>query len=241
MRRATLTDEVPIVLVHGQLMTDEVWAPVLPHLGAREIIIADVTSDDSIAAMAQRLLDTAPTLFDLVGYAMGGFVAFEVLRVAPERVRRLVLVSTLADADNDAQRARRQGYADHVAAGRFADIAAERVPILLSPEKREELGPLVYRMARETGSHDFLVQQTAILTRVDSRPSLAEIACPTLIIHGRHDAIAVQRHQDDMRRGIAQAEYVELDCGHLVTLEQPEQLAALISEKPFPKVLAKRS
>ncbi len=229
---------MPIVLVHGQLMTDEVWAPVLPHLGAREIIVADVTSDDSIAAMARRLLDTAPALF---GYAMGGFVAFEVLRVAPERVRRLVLVSTLAEADNDAQRARRQGYADHVAAGRFADIAAERVPILLSPEKREELGPLVHRMARETGPDDFLVQQTAILTRVDSRPSLAEITCPALIIHGRNDAIAVERHQDDMRCGIAQAEYVELDCGHLVTLEQPEQLAALISEKPFPKVLAKRS
>ena len=222
---------MPIVLVHGQLMTDDVWSPVLPHLEGREVVVADVVSDDSIAEMAQRLLDTAPTLFDMVGYAMGGFVAFEVMRVAPGRVRRLILVSTLAEPDNDAQRARRQGYADHVAAGRFAEIAAERVPILLSPDKQGALGPLVHHMASETGPDDFLTQQTAILTRIDSRPSLSAIRCPTLIIHGRHDAIANDRHQDDLRRGIAHADYVELDCGHLVTLEQPEKLAALVSGK----------
>lgn len=224
-------DNTPIVLVHGQLMTDEVWSPIRPHLPARDMIVADVTSDDTISAMATRLLDAAPPLFDLVGYAMGGFVAFEIMRVAPDRVRRLVMVSTLAEADNEAQRARRQGYADHVAAGRFTEIAQERVPILLSADMVPAWGETVHRMARDTGPDDFLVQQAAILSRIDSRPSLAAIRCPVLIVHGRNDKIASDRHQDDLRQGIPHADFVELDCGHLITLERPEQLGALIAAK----------
>jgi len=83
--------------------------------------------------MAARLLETAPPLFTLIAHAMGGFVAFEVMRRAPERVARLALLATLATADGPAQTARREGYIRLVEQGRFEQVAEERIPMLVAP------------------------------------------------------------------------------------------------------------
>src|SRR3546814_12148979 len=88
---------------------------------------------------AQRLLDDARPKFVLIAHAMGGFVAFEVMRRAPERVARLALISTLASADSPAQTARRQGYIDLVESGRFDQVVEERIPILFPEEKRGDV------------------------------------------------------------------------------------------------------
>lgn len=223
---------VPLVLVHGQLMTDAVWARLLPLLPAPPALVADVASDDSIAAMAERLLADAPARFDLVGFAMGGFVAFEVMRRAPERVRRLVLIATLAEADGPAQRARRQGYADLVEAGEFDRVAEERIPILTAGGADADPGLLaaVRSMLADTGAATFLRQQRAILDRPDSTASLARIACPTLIVRGEMDGITSEvqyRTMFDMIPG-ARGETIA-DCGHLVPLECPGELAKLLA------------
>src|SRR3546814_7861398 len=110
---------LPIVLITGQLLTDAVWQPLLDAWPDREVTVADNRSDDTIEGFAQRLLDNAPPKFALVGHAMGGFVAFEVMRRAPGRVAKLALISTLASADGPAQTARRQGYIDMVESGHF--------------------------------------------------------------------------------------------------------------------------
>ncbi|HMP45143.1 MAG TPA: alpha/beta hydrolase, partial [Sphingopyxis sp.] len=101
---------LPIVLITGQLLTDAVWQPLIAAWPDRDIIVANNRSDDSIEGFAKRLLDNAPPKFVLIAHAMGGFVAFEVMRCAPERVAKLALISTLASADGPAQTARRQGY-----------------------------------------------------------------------------------------------------------------------------------
>src|SRR5690606_16236317 len=129
---------LPIVLMTGQLLTDAVWQPLTDAWQGREVIIADNQSDDSIAGFAQRLLGNAPAKFILIAHAMGGFVAFEVMRRAPERVAKLALISTLASADGPAQTARRQGYIDLVERGAFAQVVEERIPILFPEEKRED-------------------------------------------------------------------------------------------------------
>src|SRR3546814_8306024 len=98
---------LPIVLITGQLLTDAVWQPLRDAWTDREVIVADNRSDDCIEGFAQRLLDDAPPKFVLIAHAMGGFVAFEVMRRAPERVARLALISTLASTDSPAQTARR--------------------------------------------------------------------------------------------------------------------------------------
>lgn len=221
-----------VVLVTGQLLTHEVWGDSLSALRARqEVILADHTRDDTIAGMADRLLAAAPPEFDLVGQAMGGFVAFEVLRRAPARVRRLALLSTLAPDDGPAQTERRMGYVRLVEAGRYDDVVEERIPILTHPARREDepLLGVVRRMARVTGPKTFLAQQRAIMARADSRPGLAQIPCATLVVRGRQDAIATEHHAEEIAAGIAGArlEVVE-GCGHLTTLEKPQTLARLL-------------
>lgn len=223
----------PVVLIAGQLLTARLWAPQVEALGDRfELILADQSSHDTIPAMAAAILDAAPPRFSIVGHAMGAFVAFEMLRQAPARVGRLVLMSALASADGPAQTARREGYLRLVEDGRFDDVVEERLPLLLSPARRSdpELVGAARAMAAATGPDAFLRQQRAIMARTDSRPSLAAIACRTLILFGRQDGIVTLAHQEEMLDGIpgARLEILE-DCGHLMTLEQPARVNALLA------------
>ena len=223
---------LPVVLASGQLLTAEVWAPQVAALGAsREVILSDHTRDDSIAGMATRLLAAAPPRFDLVAHAMGGFTAFEVMRRAPERVRRLAVLATLASADGPAQTARRQGYITLVEDGRFEEVAEQRIPMLLAPDRREDADQLavVRRMAADTGPETFLRQQRAIMGRIDSRPGLKAITAPTLILWGDQDGITTLAQQEEMAAAIPGARFVTLPgVGHLLTLEQPEAVNAVL-------------
>lgn len=225
-------DRPAVVFATGQLLTEEVWAPQAAALGQDyDVIVADHGRDDTIAGMAARLLADAPERFHLIAHAMGGFTAFEVMRQQAQRVLSLVLIATLAPNDGPAQTERRQGYIRLVEAGRFDLVVEERVPILLPPHRREE-GPLLARvrqMAADTGAERFLAQQRAIMTRVDSRPSLPAIKVPTLVIRGAQDGITTQAHQDEILAGIPHARFVEIpECGHLPTLERPDTVNRLL-------------
>ncbi|HEX2591278.1 MAG TPA: alpha/beta fold hydrolase [Rhizomicrobium sp.] len=221
-----------IILVPGQLCNERIWqhqVPVLSRLG--DVIIATQQKHDTIGAMAQSILDGATDRFNLVTHAMGGFVAFEILRRAPERVAKIVLISTLAPADTPQQTVRREGYLRLVEEGKFDGIIEERIPILVHPDRTSDtaLVATLRTMAAETGPDAFLNQQRAIMTRADSVASLGAIACPSLIIFGRQDGITNMNHQNQMLAGIPGAllEIIE-DCGHMVPLERPEPLNALL-------------
>jgi len=223
---------LPIVLITGQLLTDDVWQPLLDAWSDREVIVADNRSDDTIEGFAQRLLDSAPPKFILVGHAMGGFVAFEVMRRAPGRVAKLALISTLASADGPAQTARRQGYIDLVESGNFGQVVEERIPILFPEDKRndEHLLGIARRMAADTGADTFLAQQRAIMARIDSRPRLGEIAVPTLLIWGEKDGITSRAHHDEIADAIPGALLeVIAGAGHLPTIEVPEIVVPLLT------------
>jgi len=222
---------LPIVLITGQLLTDAVWQPLLDAWADREVIVADNRSDDTIAGFAERLLDNAPPQFVLIAHAMGGFVAFEVMRRTPERVAKLVLISTLASADGPAQTARRQGYIDLVTSGRFDQVVEERIPILFPEEKRddERLLGIARQMAADTGADTFLAQQRAIMARIDSRPRLGEIAVPTLLVWGEKDGITSRAHHDELLEAIPGARLeVIAGAGHLPTVEAPEAVVPLL-------------
>ena len=224
---------LPIVLITGQLLTDAVWQPLLDAWTDREVIVADNRSDDTIEGFAQRLLDNAPAKFALVGHAMGGFIAFEVMRRAPGRVAKLVLISTLASADGPAQTARRQGYIDLVTSGRFDQVVEERIPILFPEEKRgdAQLLGMARRMAADTGADTFLAQQRAIMARIDSRPRLGEIAVPTLLVWGEKDGITSRAHHDEILEAIPGSRLeVVPGAGHLPTVEAPELVVPLLTD-----------
>jgi pimeloyl-ACP methyl ester carboxylesterase len=224
---------LPIVLITGQLLTDAVWQPLIDAWSDRDVIVADNQSDDTIGGFTQRLLDDAPPRFTLIAHAMGGFVAFEVMRRAPERVAKLALISTLASADGPAQTARRQGYIDLVERGQFDQVVEERIPILFPQEKRSDarLIGIARQMAADTGADTFLAQQRAIMARIDSRPQLGEIAVPTLLIWGEKDGITSRAHHDEILDAIPGARLeVVAGAGHLPTVEAPEVVVPLLTE-----------
>ncbi|MGH6695795.1 alpha/beta fold hydrolase [Sphingopyxis sp.] len=222
----------PIILITGQLLTDAVWQPLIDAWADREVIVADNRSDDTIECFAQRLLDNAPPKFVLIAHAMGGFVAFEVMRRAPERVVKLALISTLASADGPAQTARRQGYIDLVEKGQFDQVVEERIPILFPEEKRSDarLLGIARKMAADTGADTFLAQQRAIMARIDSRPRLGEIAVPTLLVWGEKDGITSRAHHDEILEEIPGARLeVVPGAGHLPAIEAPEVVLPLLT------------
>lgn len=224
---------LPIILITGQLLTEAVWEPLLEAWRDREVIVADNRHGETIGDMAQDLLDHAPSEFILIGHAMGGFVAFEVMRRAPERVAKLVLLSTLASADGPAQTTRRQGYIDLVESGQFDQVVEERIPILFPEGKRsdERLLGIARKMAADTGADTFLRQQRAIMARSDSRPQLHDITVPTLLVWGDQDGITTRAHHDEILQEISHARFeVIAGAGHLTTVEMPEVVVPLLTK-----------
>ncbi|WP_199554415.1 alpha/beta fold hydrolase [Sandaracinobacteroides hominis] len=224
---------VPTVLITGQLLTRAVWVPLIDAWTARELIVADNSRDDSIAGMATRLLENVPIRFNLIAHAMGGFVAFEVMRRAPERVTRLALISTLASADGPAQTARRQGYIDLVESGHFDQVVEERIPLLFPEARRsdEKMLGIARKMASDTGQETFLRQQRAIMSRIDSRPELGKIDVPVLLVRGAGDGITTDAQQQEMLAAIPGSHLETVaEAGHLPTIEVPEIVTPMLAE-----------
>lgn len=224
----------PVILLCGQLCTERLWREQVAALQALcDVTISVQRAHDNVGAMARAILDSQPERFSIIAHAMGGFVAFEILRQASERVASLALLSTLAPADTPVQTSRREGYLRLVEAGKFAAVVEERIPILLHPARRDDevLVSVVRKMAEDTGPDMFLRQQRAIMTRPDSRATLGAINCPTLILFARQDGIVTFEHQKEMCEGIpaARLEIIE-DCGHLITLERPELVTKILAD-----------
>ncbi|MEQ8248511.1 MAG: alpha/beta fold hydrolase [Alphaproteobacteria bacterium] len=221
-----------LVLIPGLLCNRELWAHQIAHLAhLATVSVADVTQDDSIAAMAIRLLDKAPARFALAGLSMGGYVAQEVVRQAPDRVVRLALFDTSARPDTDDQRDRRRGLIDLSRRGQFKGVTPRLLPLLIHPDRLDDtlLVGRIAAMAEDVGQAGFVRQQTAIMGRIDGRPLLPHIACPTLVVGGEDDLITppeVVREIADLIPGAAC--HLLPHCGHLATMEEPERVTGLM-------------
>ncbi|HEX6012957.1 MAG TPA: alpha/beta fold hydrolase [Geminicoccaceae bacterium] len=219
----------PLVLLPGLLCDARLFAAQLPALSAEtEVTVADLARDGTIGAMAERVLATAPARFALAGLSMGGYVAFEILRNAPERVARLALLDTQARADTEEALARRRGLMQLAEKGEFKGVSPRLMPFFIHRDRLgdRELTGTVQAMAESVGRDGFLRQQAAIMARPDSRPDLPAIACPTLVLAGREDAVTPPERQHEMATAIPDATLVLLPrCGHLSPLERPEAVA----------------
>lgn len=222
---------LPLVLLPGLLCDERLWRDQVAGLGdVAEAQIADLTLDDSIAAMARRTLEAAPARFALAALSMGGYVAFEIMRQEPERVTRLALLSTSAAADGPRRAAKRQAAMNSIRFGRFAGVTKRLLPQLVHPDRVEsDVGDEVRSMAARVGGDTFLRQQTAILGRPDSRPLLASIAVPTLVAVGDADETTPPRRAEEIHRGIAGSVlHVFEHCGHLPPMELPDETTAVL-------------
>ena len=224
-------NKVPLLLLPGLLCDEALWAQQMHALAdIATPQVADFTQDDSVAAMARRALAAAPDRFALAALSMGGYVAFEILRQAPERVLRLALFDTSAAPDDEARAARRRAAIASLAHGKFAGVTQQLLPQLVQPRHVDgPVGQVVREMAERVGQDAFVRQQTAILGRPDSRPLLAQIRVPTLIAVGDSDPLTPPAEARVMHEGIADSQlHVFDDCAHLPPLEWPEATSAAL-------------
>ena len=229
-----MTESLPTVLIPGMLTSARLFGEQLTPLWRfGQVTIADHTRDDSMAAIADRVLGLAPPRFALVGLSMGGYIAFEILRRAADRVARLALLDTSARPDTPELTERRRGQIALARSGGMDEVVEQQLPLLLHPSRQRdpELRRLVGLMAEETGAEAFAREQTAIIGRPDSRPDLGAIACPTLVLVGDADALTPPEHAAEIAAGIPGARHVVVpDCGHLSTLERPSRVTRALVE-----------
>ena len=223
-----------LLLLPGLLEDADAFGQVIAGLSDIAIVtVADMTRADSIAGMAQEALSQAPEgPLCLAGHSMGGYVALEIMRQAPQRVGKLALLNTHARPDTpESTENRRRLMA--MAEKDFEGVASALLPKLMAPEHLKDpvLTGLIGAMALGTGKEAFIRQETAIIGRIDSRPHLKDIRCPTLVVAARHDALMPVEILEEMAKGIpdARLEVVE-DSGHMASMEQPEKVLALLRE-----------
>lgn len=193
----------------------------------------DLTGADSMGDLAEQVLDEAPNAFALAGLSMGGYVAQEIMRVAPDRVERLALVNTNARGDNEDQRRIRSGLIEMANLGKFKGVTPRLLPQLIHPSRMEDpdVAGVVLEMAERIGQDAFKQQQTAILGRKDSRADLHAIRVPTLVLAGREDLLCPPKVQLEMADQIVNAKLVIVEeCGHLAPLERPEEVTDAFDE-----------
>src|SRR3954470_13967546 len=180
----------------------------------------------AIGEMAEAILADAPPTFALCGHSMGGYVGFELIRHAPERVRALALVNTSARPDTPEQRQARLDATHLAQPGRFVGVSRRFFPRLVAERARDDAQLLatVQAMAAAVGAEGFVTQQHLILSRPDSRPDLGQIACPTLVVGGRDDQVTSPALSMEIYEQIPHCDlYLLSDCGHLAPLERPRR------------------
>ena len=224
----------PLLLVPGLTCTARLYAPQIAALWPHApVTIPDHRQDDHIDAVARRILADAPPRFALAGLSMGGYIAFAMMRLAPERITRLALLDTSARADTPEQSAMREQQIAMTQAGRYGEIADLSMPRYVHKDRQNDVAitGVVRQMIAETGPDAFIRQLKAIMSRPDSRPMLASIRCPTLVLVGDADVATPPDLAREIAAGIAGAKLAVVpDCAHLSTLEQPEAVNAALIE-----------
>ncbi|PWC87795.1 alpha/beta hydrolase [Azospirillum sp. TSH100] len=228
------TGRPTLILLPGMPLDAALWDHQVRHLDeVADPRVMELADCDSIAAMADKVLAQAPDRFAVAGLSMGGYVALELLRRAPERVERLALLDTNARPDTaEATAARREAVA-LARQGRYGQVIRAALPRLIHPDRLADdsfVRSVLAQMER-VGVDGYAREQQAIINRVDSRPGLAAIRCPTLVICGRQDILTPPALHEEMADALPAARLVLIeDCGHLSAMEQPQAVTALMRD-----------
>ncbi len=224
----------PLVLLPGLLCDQAVWQGQIDAL--RDIATCtcpDWGHLDSIPAMAERVLRLAPPEFSLAGHSMGGRVAFQVVKLAPQRVKRLALFNTAAGP----KPAGEPGVLEEQKRRSLLEIAKTQgmrafgqawLPPMMKPGRMADkpLVDSIFAMLERKTPEIYEAQMTALLNRPDARPVLPTIACPTLLLSGREDSWSPPAQHETMAASILHSRVVIVpDSGHMAPMEQPSAVA----------------
>lgn len=220
----------PLVLLPGLLCDSALWESQLSGLAdIADFFVADLTEHETMKDMAAAVLRDAPWKeFALAGLSMGGYVAQEIVRQAPQRVKKLALLDTRSRPEQPEETERRHQFIKLAQTERgFTPVTTRLLPLLLHPSRVKEpsLVDVIRDMAERTGVEAYVRQQTAIISRPDYRPNLAKIRCPTLVLCGRQDQLTPISDSEQIAAAIPGAKLVVVEeCGHMSTLERPEEV-----------------
>jgi len=221
-----------LVLLPGLLNTRRVFEHQIEALSdVADCIVPELWHHDTISAMAEATLKLAPPTFALVGFSMGGYVAFEILRRAGDRVERLALMDTQATPDSPESTKRRRALLDQTKIGRFRGVQRSLLPQLVHPRHIDDatISQPIFDMAEEIGADGFVREQRAIIDRADSRHMLVDIDIPTVVVVGRQDQVTPLARSEEMAADIANSRLVVLEeCGHMSPLEKPADVIAAL-------------
>lgn len=221
----------PVVFLPGLLCDQALWRRQIHALAdVAAPMVADLTLDDTVGAMAERTLAVAPSRFSLVGLSMGGYVALEIMRRAPERVSRLALINSSARGDSPERTEQRRVAIESLRRGKFVGVTHKLLGQLVHPDHTTgAVADEMRGMASRVGGEAFIRQQHAIMTRPDSLDGLAKIAVPTMVVVGDGDRITPPEHAREIHERVAGSRYHEIAaCGHMAALEHPEQTNFLL-------------
>lgn len=231
MRRG-VTDAkgMSLVLLPGFMLDATLWEETEPLLAALgPIHHGDLFRDATLEDMARRVLESAPERFVLIGFSMGGYVAREMARMAPGRVRALVLVATSGRADSPALAASRQAIAARPSDSAFRGMSRAALARSVHPDRAGDTA-LIERlraMGMRLGAEVFLRQSSLRRPLPDGR--LGEIRCPTLVIAAAQDLLRSLEEAEELRAGIPGAALRVIEgSGHMLPIEAPEALAGAI-------------
>ena len=223
---------LPVVFLPGLLEDADAFSYQVESLRETTACsVADLTGAASIADLAKGALQQAPAgKFALAGHSMGGYVALEILRQAPERIDRLALLNTHARPDSAEATENRKRLME-LAERDFPAVIRTLMPKLVMEKRAADLSGPITEMALGCGKEVFLRQERAIIGRIDSRPHLAAIRCRTLVVAARHDALMPVEILEELAHGIRGATLAVIeDSGHMTSLERPQEVARLLRE-----------
>jgi pimeloyl-ACP methyl ester carboxylesterase len=223
----------PLVLIPGMMCDARMWGGLPGRQGRRMVIHAPCTEADTVGELASLILADAPLRFALAGLSMGGIVAMEIVRQAPERVERLALLDTNPFAEQEAVQAGRQRQIDRALTGDLAGVMRDEMkPNYLAPGPHNSaVLDLCLDMALALGPEVFARQSRALRDRPDQCATLATFTGPTLVLMGRHDKLCPLDRHEAMHRLMPQSRFVVIEeAGHLPTLEQSEATAKSLHE-----------
>ena len=217
----------PLVLLPGMMCDARLFGPQIAELSAElPVTVGPITLCDTVEESAALLLIMLPPRFALAGLSMGGIVAMEILRCAPDRVARIALLDTNPLPETPQVAAVREPQIVAVKAGRLREVMRDEMkPNYLAPGPyREEVLDLVMQMAETLGPEVFVRQSHALQRRADQQATLRKCRVPALVLYGAHDVLCTVKRHEFMTALMPNAQLCVLDkSGHLPTLEQPDE------------------
>lgn len=225
---------VPLVLLPGLMCDRAVWGATMEALPPEtDIDVAAYGEIDSLGAMAERVLMLSPARFAVAGHSMGGRVAFEVFRRAPERVAGLALL----DTNYLPRPAGEAGMREELERKELLSLARREgtramgqrwVTNMVHPGRRGDKGLIdaILDMFGRRTADTLAAQIRALLARPDATPLLGTISCPALVLCGREDSWSPLARHEEMARAIPDSVLAVIkECGHMAPMEQPRQVA----------------